>query len=189
MEIGDKVRFLNDVGGGKITEIRKNGIVIVEDEDGFGIPVNENDIVVIETNSYNIKQKPAPKVEYGESPKRASSESVDGKQYLKSKTGQEKEDELDENLEAKVVRLETAMDLLKTKLEKSEEALNRLEEIVAAQDTTIKKLILQIERIEKAKMAKDMVQKMEKEKQDKAKNTISTTDKSESLTDIITNIL
>ena len=29
MNIGDKVRFLNDVGGGKITGFRQGGIVMV----------------------------------------------------------------------------------------------------------------------------------------------------------------
>ena len=35
MEIGDTVRFLNDVGGGKVTAFRPGGIILVEDKDGF----------------------------------------------------------------------------------------------------------------------------------------------------------
>lgn len=38
MKIGDKVRFLSEVGGGKISGFQGNNIVLVEDEDGFEIP-------------------------------------------------------------------------------------------------------------------------------------------------------
>ena len=31
LNIGDKVRFLNDVGGGKVSGFQKGGIVLVED--------------------------------------------------------------------------------------------------------------------------------------------------------------
>lgn len=189
MEIGDKVRFLNDVGGGKITEFRKNGIIIVEDEDGFGIPMHEQDIVVVETNSYNIKQKPAPKVEYGESTKKDNTESINGKQYLKSKSASKEEETIDENLEAKVVTMQTKISLLETRLSKSEETIKQLEDIAAENESTIKKLILQIERIEKAKMAKEMVEKMEKDKQEKERKTISSSEKQETLTNIMTTIL
>lgn len=45
---GDKVRFLNAVGGGKVTRTdNKQGLVYVEDEDGFEIPVLERECVVV----------------------------------------------------------------------------------------------------------------------------------------------
>jgi hypothetical protein len=44
---GDKVRFLNDVGGGVISRIVDAGRVYVKDEDDFEIPVNVADIVVV----------------------------------------------------------------------------------------------------------------------------------------------
>ena len=47
ISIGDKVRFLNEVGGGKVTRIEGN-LVFVEDEDGFEIPVPQNEAVVVE---------------------------------------------------------------------------------------------------------------------------------------------
>lgn len=47
MEIGDKVRFLNAVGGGKITGFQRGGLVLVEDEDGFEIPVCQAEVVVV----------------------------------------------------------------------------------------------------------------------------------------------
>ncbi|MDX9845805.1 MAG: DUF2027 domain-containing protein [Tenuifilaceae bacterium] len=45
-KVGDKVRFLNDIGGGKVTRIVKNTVYVLGD-DGFEIPVLQSDIVVI----------------------------------------------------------------------------------------------------------------------------------------------
>mgnify|MGYP000107708567 CR=1 FL=1 len=43
VKIGDKVRFLNSVGGGIVRRFKGNDQVIVEDEDGFEYPqVDEN---------------------------------------------------------------------------------------------------------------------------------------------------
>lgn len=67
MKIGDKVRFLNEVGGGKVIAFREKGVVLVEDENGFEIPMLEKELVVIDTNHLNIavKEKPAPKTPSG----------------------------------------------------------------------------------------------------------------------------
>ena len=46
--IGDKVRFLNDIGGGKVSGFQKGGIILVEDDDGFEIPVREQEVVLID---------------------------------------------------------------------------------------------------------------------------------------------
>lgn len=54
MNIGDKVRFLNAVGGGKITGFQGKDIVLVEDETGFEVPYMASEIVVIETDAYNF---------------------------------------------------------------------------------------------------------------------------------------
>ncbi len=65
LKIGDKVRFLSDVGGGVVRGFQKGNIVMVEDEDGFEIPVLASECVVIETNDYNIakpQQKQPEKV-------------------------------------------------------------------------------------------------------------------------------
>lgn len=45
--IGDKVRFLNDVGGGTVVGFANKTTVIVQDDDGFDIPTLMSDIVVI----------------------------------------------------------------------------------------------------------------------------------------------
>lgn len=59
MKIGDKVRFLSEVGGGTVTGFRGKDIVLVEDADGFDIPMPVRECVVIETDDYNI---PIPSV-------------------------------------------------------------------------------------------------------------------------------
>lgn len=49
--IGDKVRFLNDVGGGVIVKISDSKMVLVAIEDGFEIPVMMSDLIPAETES------------------------------------------------------------------------------------------------------------------------------------------
>ncbi len=46
MDISDKVRFLDSVGGGRVTGFQGRDTVIVEDEDGFEIPVPIHKCVV-----------------------------------------------------------------------------------------------------------------------------------------------
>ncbi len=59
MKIGDKVRFLNEVGGGVVRGFKGKDIVLVEDADGFEIPMSARECVVIDTDDYN---KPKPLV-------------------------------------------------------------------------------------------------------------------------------
>ncbi|MCM1107446.1 MAG: DUF2027 domain-containing protein [Clostridium sp.] len=54
MKIGDKVRFLSEVGGGVVTGFQDKNTVLVQDEDGFDIPMPIRECVVIETDDYNI---------------------------------------------------------------------------------------------------------------------------------------
>ena len=68
INIGDKVRFLSDVGGGIVRGFQKGNIVLVEDEDGFEIPVPAKECVVIETNDLNIAKPAPPKVTIGNKP-------------------------------------------------------------------------------------------------------------------------
>lgn len=63
MKIGDKVRFLNEVGGGTVTGFQGKDIVVVRDGNGFDIPMLARECIVIETDDYNIARpatKPAP---------------------------------------------------------------------------------------------------------------------------------
>ena len=63
MKIGDKVRFLSEVGGGVVRGFQGKDIALVEDEDGFEIPMLIRECVVIETDNYNIPLKPTSKKE------------------------------------------------------------------------------------------------------------------------------
>ena len=65
MKKGDKVRFISEVGGGIVSGFQGKNIVLVQDEDGFDIPMSVNDVVVIGQEDYNKAHltftKPAPK--------------------------------------------------------------------------------------------------------------------------------
>lgn len=63
MQIGDKVRFLNTTGGGIVKDFKGKDIVLIEDSDGFDIPVLIRECVVIEpANEAQVRQtsKPIP---------------------------------------------------------------------------------------------------------------------------------
>lgn len=86
MKIGDKVRFLSEIGGGRISGFQGKNVVLVEDEDGFEIPMAINDVVVIESDDYstakamskdNTKQASNPAAPYGMSIKQRLSHSMD----------------------------------------------------------------------------------------------------------------
>ena len=54
MKIGDKVRFLSEVGGGVVTGFRGKDIVLVEDADGPDSAMPGGERMVNETDDYNI---------------------------------------------------------------------------------------------------------------------------------------
>lgn len=53
MKIGDKVRFLSEVGGGTVRGFQGKDVALVEDESGFEIPMLIRECVVIQTDQYN----------------------------------------------------------------------------------------------------------------------------------------
>jgi len=53
MKIGDKVRFLNEIGGGRVAGFQGKNIVLVEDEDGFQVPMSLSEVVVIGEENYD----------------------------------------------------------------------------------------------------------------------------------------
>lgn len=59
MKIGDKVRFLSEVGGGIVTGFQGKDIVLVQDTDGFDIPMLIKEVVLVETDDYNMRRKPS----------------------------------------------------------------------------------------------------------------------------------
>lgn len=63
MKIGDKVRFLSEVGGGRVSGFQGKDIVLVEDEDGFEIPTLVHDVVVVEQDDYAMGKMISAKME------------------------------------------------------------------------------------------------------------------------------
>lgn len=128
MKVGDKVRFLNDVGGGIVKAIKPNGFVSVEGEDGFDIPCYVEDLVVIETNEFNVDVHKFDKWHKKDKPlneqvvtKEGATVPISGKEYLAAKDTAKGVD-VDENLEARVVRLEMEIKRLTLRLERLEDA-------------------------------------------------------------------
>ena len=65
---GDKVKFLNDLGGGIVIKLIDNNQAIVQIEDGFEIPCQVSELIKtessgeIETKNTTQQSKPSPKV-------------------------------------------------------------------------------------------------------------------------------
>ena len=125
INIGDTVRFLREVGGGKVTGFRKGGLILVEGEDGFEIPMLESDLVVIpnEANKYNTTEKNRETAS-------TINASVLGKQKLQSSCDNIPETLFDrdynytakDTLEERVVRLESMVRKLSRRLDEIEAA-------------------------------------------------------------------
>jgi hypothetical protein len=56
LKVGDKVKFLNENGGGVVSKILSSSMVNVAIEDGFDIPVMTTDLVKIQTEEDQSKQ-------------------------------------------------------------------------------------------------------------------------------------
>ena len=55
MKKGNKVRFLSEIGGGRVAGFQGKNIVLVEDEDGFQMPMLINEVVVVGDEDYDTK--------------------------------------------------------------------------------------------------------------------------------------
>ena len=56
MKIGDKVRFLSEIGGGRVAGFQGKNVVLVEDEDGFQVPMQTSEVVVVGDESYDTSR-------------------------------------------------------------------------------------------------------------------------------------
>ncbi|MBE6300918.1 MAG: DUF2027 domain-containing protein [Parabacteroides distasonis] len=66
IKIGDKVRFLNSIGGGIVRSFKGKDQVLVEDEDGFEVPTLIRECVVVGENDMQVhssRRSPLPTVE------------------------------------------------------------------------------------------------------------------------------
>ena len=57
IKVGDKVRFMNEVGGGKVTALLSKEMVSVETQDGFEIPTYIKNLVIIEPDLPSSSQR------------------------------------------------------------------------------------------------------------------------------------
>ena len=55
MKIGDRVRVLSEIGGGRVAGFQGKNIVLVEDEDGFQMPMLIKEVVVVGEEDYETK--------------------------------------------------------------------------------------------------------------------------------------
>jgi len=77
MKIGDKVRFLNEVGGGRVSGFQGKDIVLVEDEDGFDVPMRKNEVVVVGDEDYDTGRMVAQKAEGAKATAQAAAGTVE----------------------------------------------------------------------------------------------------------------
>lgn len=81
MKIGDKVRFLSEVGGGRVAGFQGRNIVLVEDEDGFQVPMRVSEVVVIGDEDYDsghmVEMKRRQQSSEPDSPEDAGEEDVE----------------------------------------------------------------------------------------------------------------
>lgn len=156
IQIGDKVRFLNDIGGGKVTGFQKGGIVLVEDEDGFEVPMLQSQVVVIAPSPASLPmeekgnvshQKEKNKEEREEEPTEEDLRIAELREMYKKETRktqvvaqpvspakpakEETPEEEQESLEARVIRLEMTVRRLQMRLERLEDAKALREKVKA----------------------------------------------------------
>ncbi|HPH15649.1 MAG TPA: DUF2027 domain-containing protein [Bacteroidales bacterium] len=62
LHVGDTVRYLNDVGGGKVSKILSNTMVEIIDESGFQIPVLVRELVCIQKNENSEQASDASQI-------------------------------------------------------------------------------------------------------------------------------
>lgn len=123
VNIGDKVKFLSAVGGGTVSGFRKDGFILVEDEDGFEIPVKESEVVVASPAQSARMEQSTPsettkdtseskKTEYGKAPAHT----------------QQTEEEYIGSLEKRIIRLEMMVHTLESRIERLESGKVQKEE-------------------------------------------------------------
>jgi hypothetical protein len=118
------------VGGGIVSGFQPGNIVLVEDEDGFQIPAPMSEVVAVDTNKFNFVKRESS-VKKPEKPvtqkddtivnktEKKEQEVLQGSEYLASKTvakENEEDSEVDEQLEAKVTRLEMQIQKLELRI-------------------------------------------------------------------------
>ncbi len=159
LNIGDEVRFLNDVGGGKVSGFQKGGIVLVEDEDGFEMPVMASEVVLVSPKEEKIAPAAAPQPKKEPKPEKPTEpteedikiaelkemfrqdkikkDAAEARAKADAEQQAAKEAEERESLEARVIRLEMEVRRLQIRIERLEAAKAIREKVKA--DMTIQR--------------------------------------------------
>lgn len=85
MDIGDKIKFLDDVGGGTVKGFARGGYAIIVDKDGFEIPYPIKQCVVIEKYEAQPKISQEEKLRYTQQRKEAEAKEAEQKRKLLEK--------------------------------------------------------------------------------------------------------
>lgn len=85
MDIGDKIKFLDDIGGGTVKGFARGGYAIIEDKDGFEIPYPIKQCVVIEKYEAQPKISQEEKLRYTQQRKEAEAKEAEQKRKLLEK--------------------------------------------------------------------------------------------------------
>lgn len=85
MDIGDKIKFLDDIGGGTVKGFAREGYAIIEDKDGFEIPYPIKQCVVIEKYEAQPKISQEEKLRYTQQRKEAEAKEAEQKRKLLEK--------------------------------------------------------------------------------------------------------
>lgn len=97
MKIGDKVRFLNEVGEGKIVGFQGKDVAVVEDADGFDIPMAIRDLVAVQTDNY-IVPTPMQKQQREQQKKEQEAAAAKPAKRLNAVTDRDRPDFMDDEL-------------------------------------------------------------------------------------------
>ncbi len=162
INIGDKVRFLNDVGGGIVSGFQKGGIVLVQDEDGFEMPVLSSEVVVVNPEPVSpspaqaVKASPLPekkpRKEKHEEPTEEDIRIAELKEYYQKKRPQQPAVPVRTAPKEENKYPKTALSTPATGVDGSGEDL---EARVIRLEMTVRKLQMRLERLEDAKALRE----------------------------------
>lgn len=111
MKIGDKVRFLDAMGGGRVSGFKGSNLVLVEDEDGFEIPTLMSQCVVV-SDEEDARAS-------GHAPVHSAPLTERARQIVEAKTENNRLEDENRQLKEKIIEMQAEIDRLKLALLKA----------------------------------------------------------------------
>ena len=111
MKIGDKVRFLDAMGGGRVSGFKGSNLVLVEDEDGFEIPTLISQCVVV-SDEEDARAS-------GHAPVHSAPLTERARQIVEAKTENNRLEDENRQLKEKIIEMQAEIDRLKLALLKA----------------------------------------------------------------------